>query len=272
MKILLEKNILETYPYLEVGTQISKDGTPIVVHKNISIQEGIYQTTKEVDVDLIIVTSDLQGIAKENNEQFLLGEKLPSFLNTLIKLEFPARKRIGVFLCGDLYTSLDKRGISGDVRKVWHEFNAHFDWVVGVAGNHDIFGSLEEQEHFKQTEGIHLLHGNTIQLDGLKIGGISGIIGKSGKTNRVEESMYLKYLKQLANKNTDFILLHETPHYPPLNEIGNEAIYDCIKGIADSRFCCGHCYWENPLADLDNNTQVLNVDSRVVLLKVVKKV
>jgi Icc-related predicted phosphoesterase len=266
---LNESKIIETYPYLEVGSKTKGDSDlPEVFHKRLPIYYAEYlsQTAK---VDLIIIASDLQGIAEEKGEQFLLGEQLPSFLKTLIEIEYPECKRIGVFLCGDLYTTLNKRGSSGDVRAVWDAFNRHFNWVVGVAGNHDRFGNAKDFEVFKANEYMHVLHKNSVEVDGIKIGGISGIIGRADKTNRVDELEYLKSLTSLAKKNLDFILLHETPDYPSLNLMGNHKIRAYLEHAYTTRVICGHCFWEQSLVELKNNTQVLNSDSKVILMKIV---
>lgn len=270
MKIKLnESNSIETYPYLEVGSKTKGDrDLPEVFHKRLPIYYAEY-LSETAKVDLIIVASDLQGIAEEKGEHFLLGEELPSFLKTLIEIEYPECKRIGVFLCGDLYTSLKKCGSSGDVRTVWDAFNRHFNWVVGVAGNHDRFGNSKELEEFKVKEHQHLLHKNSVEIDGIKIGGISGIIGRADKTNRVGELEYLKSLTFLAKKDLDFILLHETPDYPSLNLMGNHKIRECLEYVQATRVICGHCFWERSLVELKNNTQVLNSDSKVILMKIV---
>jgi hypothetical protein len=49
-------------------------------------------------------------------------------------------------LAGDLYSAPggDVRGATGDLRSVWSAFADAFAWVVGVAGNHDLFGSERE--------------------------------------------------------------------------------------------------------------------------------
>ncbi len=269
MQITIDhQNILETYPYLEVGSRtIGQNNSPEILHKTLPIYSAEYENVN-TDIDLLIIASDLQGIAEESGRKYLLGEKLPSFLKTLIEIELPKCKKVGVLLCGDLYTSLEKRGSSGDVRKVWEEFHNHFDWVVGVAGNHDTFGSETEKEQFKSQKNIHLLHKEKIELDGIKIGGISGIIGRADKTNRVDESDFLNGLTKLSKKELDFILIHETPDFPKNNEIGNSKIREHIEKLNSTRICCGHCYWDNSLANFDNKTQVLNVDSKVILMKI----
>ncbi len=270
MKISINNNSIETYPYLEVGSRITgQNNTPEVFHRKLPVYLAEYEN-KNTNVDLLIITSDLQGIAEEKGDQYLLGEKLPAFLKTLIEIEFPECKKIGVLLCGDLFTSLEKRGSSGDVRNVWDMFNKYFDWVVGVAGNHDTFGSDLEKKRFELQKNIYLLHKEKVEIDGLSIGGISGIIGRVDKSNRVEESDFLNSLTVLTKQELDFILIHETPDFPKFNEIGNGKIRKCIEQAKMSRICCGHCFWENSLVEFDNNSQVLNVDSKVVLMKIKK--
>ena len=240
---------IEQFPYLEVaGGQLNQNGNPKILHKTLPIYLGKYAQPK-AKVDYLIVCSDLQGMVKENEEYRLLGEILPEFLKLLleIELEVSVDAKIGVLLCGDLFTSLDKRGASGDVRSVWKAFNHHFDWVVGVAGNHDRFGNEEESTAFKGIEHIHLLHQENIEIDGLKIGGISGIIGRSDKPQRVEEKAYLDSLKRLLKQSLDFVLLHETPDFPPNGFIGNEKIRTTIEAGPASRIIAGHCYWEKTL-------------------------
>lgn len=269
MKISLDEiNTIEKYSYLEIGRGQTSNGKPIIIRKELPIYLGEFENT-ETNIDFLIICSDLQGITKKESEYKLVGEELPEFLNLLIKIEISEIENpsIGVILCGDLYTNLEKRGSSGDVRTVWHKFNEYFDWVTGVAGNHDKFGNQLEMKEFKSTENIHLLHKEIINLDKLKIGGISGIIGREGKLNRIDEKDYLDSLKKLLKKNLDFIVLHETPDFPNLNFIGNEKIREVIEKGNESIICCGHCFWEKTLIELKNKSKILNVDSKVVILK-----
>ena len=269
MKITLdEKEPIELYSYLEVSAKQSNNGKPIILNKELPIYLGEFKNEKS-DVDFLIICSDLQGAIEKENEYKLIGEELPEFLKLLIEIEFTENQspKIGVLICGDLFTSLDKRGSSGDVRKVWDEFNTHFDWVIGVAGNHDRFGSNEEKEEFKSKENIYLLHKEIKEIDNLKIGGISGIIGRGDKTNRVDEKEYLDNLKKLLIKDLDFVLLHETPDFPELELIGNPKIREQIEKEAKSNICCGHCHWKKTLIEFENKSIVMNVDSKVVILK-----
>jgi Icc-related predicted phosphoesterase len=269
MKITLNNNEpIEKYPYLEVGQGLSNIGTPVLMQKELPVYLGEFEN-KHTEIDFLIICSDLQGAIEQDGLYKLVGEELPEFLRFLIDFEIKENDhpKIGVILCGDLFTNLDKRGSSGDVRGVWKAFKNHFDWVVGVAGNHDEFGTDQDTLEFKSIKNIYLLHKEIIELDNLKIGGLSGIIGRPNKPNRVDENEYLTFLKKLVNKKLDLILLHETPDHPALNFIGNPKIREVIENGKPSNICSGHCNWEKALVKLNNNTVILNADSKVVILK-----
>ena len=118
MRITLDEiEPIEKYSYLEVASGQSKHGKPIVIHKELPIYLGEFDSEKS-NIDFLIVCSDLQGAIEKEGEYKLIGEELPEFLKLLIEIEFSEIKnaKIGVLLCGDLYTNLEKRGSSGDVR------------------------------------------------------------------------------------------------------------------------------------------------------------
>jgi Icc-related predicted phosphoesterase len=219
-------------------------------------------------IDALIVASDLQGNVIEGEEVLLLGEKLPEFLSLLIKLEFPRldTRRIGVMLCGDLFASLGKRGESGKVQQVWRKFKSEFKWVAGVAGNHDYFGTAKEMESFVREEHICFLHRQIKEIDGLQLGGIGGIIGRTDKLNRMEESDYVQALQKLLRQQPHAVLLHQSPDYPEKGYLGEKSIRQVLENASPNLIMCGHCHWETPLVELSNRTQILNADSRVVIL------
>ena len=133
MKIILnDREPIDFYSYLEVGSRLTNMGNPIIVHKKLPIYLGEFENSK-TDIDFIIICSDLQGVVEKDDEYKLLGEELPEYLKFLIEIELATNKKtsVGVLLCGDLFTSLEKRGASGDVRAVWRKFKTQFSWVVG---------------------------------------------------------------------------------------------------------------------------------------------
>lgn len=269
MEITLnELEPIDTYPYLEVGSGQSNSGELIILYKELPIYLGEFKNQKST-IDFLIIYSDLQGAIEIDGEYKLLWEELPAYLNLLLQIELDAteQSQSGVLLCGDMFTNLDKRGSDGDVRSVWKEFNNYFDWVAGVAGNHDRFGDEKELEAFNKIENVFLLHNQIKELNNLTIGGISGIIGRGDKINRVKEEEYLKALKGLLKKNLDFILLHETPDFPKLKLKGNTKIRTVIENEEAGNIFCGHCHWGKTLAKFEKGSIVMNVDSKVVILR-----
>lgn len=260
---------IEILPYLEITGKTNNNGQPIVKEVNLPIFLGKIIDI-ETNLDALIVVSDLQGMVQQGEDCKLLGETLPEFLKLLIEVELSEINldNIGILICGDLYTNLNKRGSSGDVKVVWNKFNAIFKWVAGVAGNHDSFGEHYELQEFKKQKGIYLLHKEIISLDNIRIGGISGIIGNPEKPNRVEQTDYLSSLKQIIKKQPDFVLLHETPDYKELKLIGNSLIRETIENSLESKIFCGHCNWNKSLNQYKNGTQVLNCDSKAIILKI----
>jgi Icc-related predicted phosphoesterase len=171
-------------------------------------------------------------------------------------------------LAGDLFSdpSANKRGASGDVRSVWSAFAAQFRWVVGVAGNHDTFGTPRERERFLQHPGVHLLDTEVRELDGLALGGVSGIIGRVEKPGRREEADQLEHIRKVLRREPEVLVLHEGPDFPAEALRGSAPIREAVSARKGLLIVCGHCHWEVPLVTLEGGAQVLNVDARAVLL------
>jgi 3',5'-cyclic-AMP phosphodiesterase len=259
---------IETYPYWIVQTGGRRtDGNKLVEQVHLPILLGEIEGLSK-DIDAIIATSDLQGNIKEGEKVSYLGEKLPDFLMTLLEIELPHinKERVGIILCGDLYANLEKRGEAGDVRNVWLTFKKCFKWVVGVAGNHDEFGNEAEFHEFKKEKGLIFLDSAIKEVDKLSFGGISGIIGRTDKSFRLEESVYLNTLKKILLKQPQATLLHQGPSYEEQNLIGHDGIRKIIETSPSNLIFCGHCNWDIPLVTLKNDTQILNLDGRVVIL------
>lgn len=239
---------------------------------DLPIYQGTIQDLPTDELDYLIITSDLQGHVINEKGTELLGAVLPEFLKLLFGLEFPNVdcQRVGVFLCGDMHARLDRRGGSGDVKNVWRAFNQHFGFVAGVAGNHDEFGDAESFESFKQEPGIHYLNEEIQKIAGIKIGGLSGIIGRPTKNFRNEEKRHLKILDKLLRHQPSFILLHEGPNDFELRQRGNLKIREVIEAGKETVVCCGHTHWKQTFVRKENGTQVMNVDSKCLVLKIEK--
>ena len=274
MKIELnEVEPIEQFSY-KVVAQGGRDakGNRVIKEESLPIYLGSIKNAKLEAIEYLIIASDLQGNVLEQEEPKLLGEVLPEFLDLLFEIKFEKvdRNKVGVFLCGDLFARLDKRGGLGDVKNVWRAFNSKFGFVVGVAGNHDDFGESDEFERFIREEGIYYLHNQVKKVKKIKIGGISGIIGRPEKPFRNDETSHLKELKKLLLKQPDFILLHEGPNNLDPKLQGNDKIRTTIEQSKKNVIFCGHNHWDCILVEKENGTQILNVDSKCIILKIEK--
>ncbi|NLL05379.1 MAG: hypothetical protein GX270_06230 [Clostridiaceae bacterium] len=256
----LNENAIENIAYKTIGSNgnIMDAQIPILMGEMSGLPKYI---------DALIVTSDLQGIVRKDNHEILLGEVLADYLPIFTTIELGLTpQNIGVVLCGDLYASLYTRGGLGDVRSVWNQFNKYFKWVIGISGNHDAFGDEKCFQEFKNTEGIYYFDKKVARIDGLKIAGISGIIGKPDRTNRISKEDYLLCLKNLLLKKPDTLMIHQPPQNLMESCNDDEGISEIIEASNPTLVFCGHFHWKNPLIELSNRSQVLNVDSRVVIL------
>ena len=219
----------------------------------------------------LFAASDLQGVVapwKLAGRTCLLGEHLPEELSELSSDgRFPAPATLGAVLAGDLYSAPagDKRGATGDVRSVWNAFAERCSWVVGVAGNHDLFGSEEDLRGFTARPNIHLLDGETAELGSTRFGGVGYVIGDPGKTGRRDRDDYLAALSLVLEQRPEILVLHSGPP-GDTTQRGSAEILDALSSAPPALVICGHCHWDSPLHELDNGSQILNVDGRGVLL------
>lgn len=227
-------------------------------------------------LDAILATADLQGRefpTGHSDNGRLLGEHLAEHCALLAETGvLPALDKVGVILAGDLYARelLDRRGGSGDVRQVLAAFAERFRWVAGVAGNHDVFGkspSLPDFKAFLRQPKTYFLDGDTVMLDGLRIGGLSGVVGDNPrKLFRRQERLFADEAKRLADATTDLLVMHDGPDGGD-EKRGWPSVKAALEQARATLVIRGHAHWQSPLATLQNGTQVLNVDSRVVLLR-----
>jgi 3',5'-cyclic-AMP phosphodiesterase len=221
----------------------------------------------------LLVASDLQGVSpstEQGGALALLGEVLAEDLRGLAEAALiPPRDQIGVLLAGDLYSAPagDKRGATGDVRPVWSAFVREVRWVAGVAGNHDLFGSDRERERFAARAGAHLLDGSVVDLDGLRVGGVSGIVGPTHKPGRRDAETFLGLIERVLAQVPDILILHEGPDEPASRSKGNADVRKLLRTAPKELLViCGHSPWEQPLARLEGGVQLLNAAERAVLL------
>jgi hypothetical protein len=166
-------------------------------------------------VEGIILTADLQGREllppkkKVKTRHRLIGKEGPRLLGEVVAQELaglsaqgliPPSRRIGVVLGGDFWAEpgSEKRGGAGDVSPVWKAFRNNFRWVVGVLGNHDQLNPLPGRDRRPgESDRWSLLDGGVVTVDGMRIGGVSGIIGSSSKLHRKEREDYIAALNKV---------------------------------------------------------------------------
>jgi len=222
----------------------------------------------------LVITSDLQGydaqaLHMEPGQRRLMGHAVAEELDLLCELgSLPDALHTGVMLLGDLWAEpmLDKMGGLGDVEGVWGSFVARFRWVAGVAGNHDLFaGQAAFGAVFDRWANTYAIDGQVVEIDGLRVGGVSGVIGKNNKAWRVPEEEFLGRLDRVLRKRPDVVLLHHGPDSDTGR--GSPEIREVIERHSPTLICCGHCYWSDPIARLGQGSTVINADSRVVVLR-----
>ncbi len=228
-------------------------------------------------LDAIVAAADLQALEPPSGSTppRLLGEALAERLVDLARAgRVAAPERTGVLLAGDLYTvpDLARRGGAGDVRSVWLAFAERFRWVATVLGNHDEIGPRNRDlERLARTPRLHVLDGEVRELDGVRVGGVHGILGNPARLNRQTPETFIAKVEHILAKRAHVLLLHEGPD-------AVDATGKTLRGSADVRAAlegarspplvvCGHSWWPVPLVELAGGVQVLKVDARVVVLE-----
>ncbi|HOK78455.1 MAG TPA: metallophosphoesterase [Verrucomicrobiota bacterium] len=229
------------------------------------------------ELDALVAAADLQGRESCGGRPGrLLGERLAEELVRLANRGLlPAPDRTGILLGGDLYTVplCDRRGKCGDVEPVWRAFAERFRWVAGVVGNHDNLGG-RTAGHMGDEQRTHLLDGNTVTLDGLRVGGVGGIVGAPTRLNRKEATRFNQLVEGVLARAPDVLICHEGPDFPPLSLPGNASMRELLEvwaelqqpGLVLPLLVCGHSWWPEVMVELAGGIQVLKVDARVVVL------
>ena len=262
VKILsIDPNPIHQIPY-----QCATAGKRGVANLTLPIHVGKVDRLP-ADLGAIVVTSDLQGIDPDLNR--LMGHRVAEELEALIDNldSLPNSLQTGVILAGDLYARLERRGGLGDVRAVWQDFRRRFRWVAGVAGNHDSFGNtVAAVEEFERLTNLYHLDGRMVRVDELDLAGISGLISTKQKPFRRSQQVYQQLIRELLDRSPDILILHEGPSAPDHYLRGNDTIRAELINRRSILTICGHIFWKEPVVNLPQGGQILNVDSRAVIL------
>lgn len=221
----------------------------------------------------LVLTSDLQGRDEPGAAGAaprLLGERVAEELQVLGELGvLPPAATLGVLLAGDLHADADLggRGGAGDVSGVWAAFASRFRRVCGVAGNHDRFGDRPGVgPTFAPDARQHYLDGSSVDVDGLRVAGVSGIIGRVTKPFRREPEAFARAVRDAIRPSPHVLLLHEGPSIAEPRLRGSDVVRQALERGPSTLVVSGHSHWPDPLHALANGTQVCNVDARAVVL------
>ncbi|MFO0977086.1 MAG: metallophosphoesterase [Planctomycetaceae bacterium] len=255
-------------PFLNAGKgpgAFYKDQLPVHLARSRSLPDG---------VSAVVVTADLQGreLFSDSGGQpiRLLGEVLPQRLinDILPGIGHANPTETGVILAGDFYTvpALDKRGGTGDVSSVWDAFAREFAWVVGVAGNHDVFGPDGKPQPSRTAANVHFLDDSSCRIGGQLFAGLGGIIGNPERPQRRSEDDYLTAFGRLLARRPDVLIMHDGPQGTQKRQPGNLRLNELADYEPPGLIVRGHAHWLDPLST-SNYLQILNVDARVVIIE-----
>jgi 3',5'-cyclic-AMP phosphodiesterase len=143
-------------------------------------------------------------------------------------------------------------------------------WVAGVAGNHDRLGSIASLDAAGDAlcgTHAHLLDGSTAALDGIRVGGLCGIVGSVHGPWVRREDEYNAALGWLMREGCDLLVLHDGPNVAGTDLPGWPSVRRVLEAAPPVLVIRGHDHWPSWVQELGNGTQVLNVEGRVVVLQ-----
>jgi hypothetical protein len=214
---------------------------------------------------LLVAAADLQGRMKEGGTaDSLLGCAVADGLPKIqAAAGLPAPETMIGLLAGDFYAepNATKRGGIGDVNEVWLRMRSKFMAIAGVLGNHDLFGASSCASRLPDD----FVDGAVRELAGLRIGGVSGIIGDPARPNRRSADEYAEMLLRVLDQRPDILLLHAAPHIVS-GSAGEALIAEWIQATDfDGLVVCGHIRWRERVHRC-GRAAVLNVNGAVVTL------
>lgn len=254
------------YAYPERGGRVASGLFPLYRGGCKGLPEGL---------SALVAASDLQGREPPwlaiGGAGRLLGEVMVEELLMLSEMEeMPRPESVGIVLAGDLFVvpDLGRRGGHGDVRPVWEAFRQGFRWVTGVAGNHDRFGdTVEDLIAFGERPGIVFLDGETREVDGLRLGGVSGVIGNPSRVFRRPERDWLNAVQDVLSMGPDLLVVHEGPDGGDPHRPGTKALPMLLEQGGAPLTVCGHTHWESPrICETEGGRQILNAAGRAYVL------
>jgi 3',5'-cyclic-AMP phosphodiesterase len=249
MKLATPPELVHVVSYRTSGTE-----QPAVRTLEFSVVRYVPETPLAM---CFVATADLQG-RERGPENRLLGEFVAEELAALTESSTIPRPSF-CCLCGDFYDypDLHKRGGTGDVTSVLNAFARCVGPTLAVLGNHDeLHGTLHPE--------VQLLDGQIRSVAGVRIGGVSGIVGNPERNQRKTEGAFLRSLESVLNAEPEIVLLHQGPEGPTERFRGWGTLNATLEYASNRLVLFGHCHWPEPFFAESGNLYA-NVDSRVLI-------
>ena len=219
-------------------------------------------------LEAIYAGSDFQAYDKLEvpaKDRKLMGEVIGDELVLMSDTGLiPRIQNSGMILAGDLYADpkLINRGGYGNVDHVWESY-FDFKWLTGVAGNHDKFKDrFSIAPYLSET----VLDGSIQEFSDLRIGGVSGIVGKQGKAWRRPLKKFIGEVEYLINRGIDMLVLHEGPWVPELNGDGNRLLRSFLETLEkELMVLSGHRHWQDVYFNINQFVQAVNLEFRLII-------
>lgn len=260
-------------PIAHIDSYTAGRGGRSIEHRRLPILRGTISGLPK-GLAGMVATSDLQGYDSKHipvADRQLSGFCMANALQRLADAgDIPALDTMGLCLPGDYYAiaTLDRRGGLGNVEHVWRAFARHFRWVVGVAGNHDSFADTGSFSGiFDDLPHVYGLAADSVTVDTLTIGGVSGIEGNPRKFWHYPLDELSQRLNDVLAADPELLLMHDGPAHPS-ESAQLKCWYTKAMRHYEGLVIRGHRHWMEPVIDI-KRFQVLNVDSRAVVLEAV---
>ncbi len=251
-----------SFPYRVAGGRLGRKSPQL--HLYVAETEGLPPS-----LGGLFACSDLQGVAMDPPRRGqlprLLGHELAAKLQRVTgRGRIPHRRDLGVLLAGDLYAHRDLGGMGGlgDVSHVWRAFRKKTRWVAGVAGNHDQLGVEEDLSD----PAIHLLDGQVVVRDGLRIGGVCGVVGNRRQRFQYTLEGFLAAVEGVLRERPDVLVLHLGPPSAAGSGRGPAELRAVLGEHPDLLVIFGHDARKSPLEQIPGGAQLCNVHGRVLVL------
>ena len=86
-------------------------------------------------------------------------------------------------------------------------------------------------------------------------------------TRKSVDSTYMRAEPLSGKRRPDVVVMHEGPDVSSQDLPGLAAIREALESAPKTLVVRGHAHWPQPLGALENGTQILNVDARVVIFQ-----